>query len=433
MVPASVPNGAMQAFELTNPLSHRPTIRLATLAFCLWAGSVGSIELESLSRIGATAGDEFGYASLAIDGQLLVSAPGEANEAGAVYLFDCSSAPCLQQLRLAAPVAVANAEFGAALARSGDTLAIGAPGQGPGVVYIYTSPVAGTWNLQATLSASGGQVGDRFGTAVALAGNTLLVGADGDDQGRGTAYAFNRSGTVWALPTQLLAADGAAGDGFGAAVALDAGHALIGAPLEGESGTGAVFARGAAYLFERISPTTWAQPVKLLANLPAAGDAFGFAVALDSGLALVGAPFANLQSGRISIFQDIGVGWSATAELGSAFTQAGARLGWSLSVASDELLGGAPFAAVTPGANCGTVARFQRNPPLWTELDPLLIGRPQPGDLAGWSVLAGAPRYAVGRPGFLSTGQQHQGVLAWFDFAEQVFADDYENADPLCR
>lgn len=417
---------------IRNP--HRlPAGRFSAVLLGLAFGAAGAAELETLSRIGATAGDEFGYASLSDGSQLLVSAPGEAADAGAVYLFDCSSAPCLQQLRLAAPAAVANAEFGAALAWTTSTLAIGAPGQGAGVVYVYTSPVAGTWNLQATLSASGGQIGDRFGTAVALAGDTLLVGADGDDQGRGTAYAFNRSGSVWALPTQLLAGDGAAGDGFGAAVALDAGHALIGAPQEGESGPGAVFARGAAYLFERITPTAWAQPVKLLANTPMAGDAFGFSVALDSGLALVGAPFANLQAGSISVFEDIGVGWAATAELGSAFTPAGARLGWSLSLASNELLGGAPFAAATPGANCGTVARFSRNPPLWTELDPLLIALPQPGDLAGWSVSARTPRYALGRPGFLSSGQQHQGVLAWFDFAEQVFSDDYETADPLCR
>lgn len=426
-------NGAMKP---TTParLPTSPQVFGWLAAFsCAFAGSIAAAELESLHRIDATAGDEFGYASVSAGSQLLVAAPGEDADSGAVYAFDCSSVPCLQQLRLAPIVAVPNAEFGAALAMSGDTLAVGAPGQGPGAVYVYTRPAAGTWNLQATLTVAGGQVGDRFGTAVALAGDTLLVGADGDDQGRGTAYTFNRSGSVWALPTPLLAGDGAVGDGFGAAVALDANHALIGAPQEGESGPGAVFARGAGYLFERISPIAWAQPVKLLANFPASGDAFGFSVALSNGVALIGAPFANLQAGTISVFQDIGVGWSAIAEFGSVSTQAGARLGWSLALGSNELLAGAPFAAATPGANCGTVARFQHNPPVWTEIDPLLVAAPSPGDLSGWSVSAQAPRYALGRPGYLASGQQHQGVLAWFDFTEQVFSDDYETADPLCR
>ena len=192
-------------------------------------------------------------------------------------------------------------------------------------------------------------------------------------------------------------------------------------------------ADGAAYLFERVSASSWAAPVKLLATAPAAGDAFGFSVSLNNGLALVGAPFARAEAGMISVFTDIGVGWAATAELGSASTPAGARLGWSLSLGSTELLGGAPFAAATPGANCGTVARFSRDPPLWTEQPPLWISNPRPGDLSGWSVVTQAPRYAVGRPGFINSGPQHQGVLAWFDFAELMFADDYEIPDPLCR
>jgi hypothetical protein len=92
-----------------------------------------------------------------------------------------------------------------------------------------------TWTQQARLNALDGQAFSQFGTALALDGNTALVGAPTHQLdpsiGRiGVAYVFVRNGTVWTRRARLNANDGAANDYFGAAVALNGDTALIGAP-----------------------------------------------------------------------------------------------------------------------------------------------------------------------------------------------------------
>jgi len=395
-------------------------------------------ELTGVARIGAVPGDEFGYATVLDTERLVVAAPGESGRAGAVYIFDCNVTPCAQTARLAAPISIPNQAFGAALALSANTLAIGAPGSGSGAaqaggtVYVYTSSAPGNWALQATLLPTSVQVGDRFGSALALLNDTLLVGAEGDAQNRGAVYAFNRSGSIWTFPTQLLAADGVANDGFGAAVALSASHALVGAPFAGDVGVGAIYAHGAAYVFDRVTPSSWSLATVLLAQTPQVGDGFGFSVALNASQALVAAPFAGLEAGRISVFDDLGVGWAASAEISSVTATAGTRLGWSLALNGATLIAGAPFQALVPGANCGSVVRFEHTT-AWTEGAPLTLRSPSPGDLGGWSAAGFGLRYAVGRPGFDQASSQHQGQVAWFDFAEQLFTDAFELTDPLCQ
>ena len=60
-------------------------------------------------------------------------------------------------------------------------------------------------------TASDGAVGDSFGYSVALDGDTVLVGAYGDDSSPGSAYIFTRSGTTWTQQAKLTASDGASG------------------------------------------------------------------------------------------------------------------------------------------------------------------------------------------------------------------------------
>jgi hypothetical protein len=145
-----------------------------------------------------------------------------------------------------------------------------------------------TWTQQAKLTAGDGAAFDHFGTSVALAGDTALVGASGSDdlgQDAGAAYAFVRSGATWTQQTKLTAADGEGGNAFGAAVALVDDTALIGSPFDSPVGA----ASGSTYVFAR-SGTTWTQQTKLAATDGSAVDFFGTSVALSAGLALSGAP-----------------------------------------------------------------------------------------------------------------------------------------------
>ena len=134
-----------------------------------------------------------------------------------------------------------------------------------------------------------GAAGDYFGVSVALSGDTALVGAYWDDVGantnQGSAYVFTRSGTTWSPQQQLTASDGAAGDYFGVSVALSGDTALVGAYHDD---VGANTWQGSAYVFTR-SGTTWSPQQQLTASDGAAGDCFGWSVALSGDTALVGA------------------------------------------------------------------------------------------------------------------------------------------------
>jgi hypothetical protein len=110
---------------------------------------------------------------------------------------------------------------------------------------------AGVWTRQANLSASDGETGDEFAYGVALDGDTVIIGAFGDgDNGSesGSAYVFTRTDGTWSQRVKLLPADGATEDYFGQSVAFDGDTALIGAGGDDDNGTDA----GSAYVFRLI-------------------------------------------------------------------------------------------------------------------------------------------------------------------------------------
>jgi hypothetical protein len=147
-----------------------------------------------------------------------------------------------EQAQLSASDAVAGDGFGWAVSLSGDTAFVGAAGNfatGTGAAYVYVR--SGTlWTQQAKLTASDGVPGDQFSYSVSLSGDTALVGAEGKTGSAGAAYLYLRSGTVWTRQAKLTASDGVAGDQFGFAVALSGDTALLGAPFQAGS-TGAVY------------------------------------------------------------------------------------------------------------------------------------------------------------------------------------------------
>ena len=106
--------------------------------------------------------------------------------------------------KLTASDGAANDEFGISVAVSGGTIVVGAPvdesDEGSAYVFVKRSrPLAGlTVTAPAKLTASDGAANDEFGTAVAVDGDTIVVGAPGDDSGKGSGYVFVKPGTGWA-------------------------------------------------------------------------------------------------------------------------------------------------------------------------------------------------------------------------------------------
>ena len=179
-----------------------------------------------------------------------------------------------------------------------------------GAAYVFVRS-GGVWTQQAYLKASNTDAGDFFGRAVAVAGDTVVVGgygeasnetgttgtgADNSASGSGAAYVFVRSGGTWTQEAYLKASNTDAFDEFGVAVAVAGDTVVVGAFWEdsnetGTTGTGAdnsAIDSGAAYVFVR-SGGLWTQEVYLKASNTEANDFFGCAVAVDGDTIVVGA------------------------------------------------------------------------------------------------------------------------------------------------
>jgi hypothetical protein len=143
-----------------------------------------------------------------------------------------------------------------------------------------------SWSVVEKLMASDGAAGDRFGASVALLGDVALVGAPARDASggladAGAAYLFRRVGGAW---TEVARADGTTtAEAFGESVAVSATHALVGVRRDDAAATDA----GAAVVFDLA--TDLAAGARFLSPLADGNDQFGIAVALDGDTALVGA------------------------------------------------------------------------------------------------------------------------------------------------
>ena len=137
--------------------------------------------------------------------------------------------------------------FGISVAVDEDTIVVGAQGDesDQGAAYVYTKPNTGwvTTSTAAKLTASDGAANDEFGESVAVSGNTVVVGAEGDDSDQGAAYVYTKPADGWVTTStgaKLTASDGVADDEFGNAVAVDGDTVVVGAE-EDDAGEGAAY------------------------------------------------------------------------------------------------------------------------------------------------------------------------------------------------
>ncbi len=356
-------------------------------------------------------GDTFGAAIALSDDTLVVGAPGEdsaatgvngngsnnsAHDAGAVYVFAWNGTTWAQQAYLKPSHSDPTDLFGTSVTLSGDTLAVGAPGEGSaatgvngnassngasgsGAVYVFVRNGA-TWTQQAYLKASNTGGGDAFGHSVSLDGDTLVVGAAAEDsaasgvngnpnndsaEDSGAVYVFARNGTMWTQQAYLKASNADAGDYFGVAVSLSGETAVVGAVAEDSTATGvngnenneSAENSGAAYVFVR-NGTTWSQQSYLKASNTGPSDHFGASVSIASHTILVGAPFEDSSAvgvngdqennsangaGAAYVFTWNGSKWNQQAYLKESNTDAGDAFGTSVSVQGDTAVVGAPF------------------------------------------------------------------------------------------
>jgi hypothetical protein len=233
------------------------------------------------------------------------------------------------------------ASFGYSAALEGDTAVIGAYLDDPnglvdaGSVYVFVRS-AGTWTQQAKLTAADAAPGDNFGWSVAIDGDTLAIGAPGDDASRGSVYVFVRSGETWMPEAKLVPPNGAAGDRFGSELAIDAGTLVIGADYDDLPGKADA---GSAYVFVR-SGGAWTWQATLIAQDGAAGDHFGDALAIEGDTAFVGAWYDDTRTGAVYVFTRAAGQWTQQAKLRGNDSTPWGYFGTSIAVRQGTLIVG---------------------------------------------------------------------------------------------
>ncbi len=290
--------------------------------------------------------DRFGHV-VAISGDVAVvgspmnddACPGNIFcDSGSAYVFRFENGSWTEQQTL---IAFDDAErdfYGRSVSVSGDVIVIGAPWQdevcggspgcNAGAVYVYRF-TGKSWELDQKLMASDADWIDEFGLAVSVSGNTILVGAHGDnDDGfnSGSAYIFQYDGESWVETKKLTASDAQEGDEFGLGVSISGSVAIIGAGLDDTACPEDILCNsGSAYVF-RFNGKQWVEEQKLEAPDMALGDQFGRSVSIDGDAAVVGSRWnddlcpedPNCNSGAAYLFRfgsPEAIGWSLQQKL----------------------------------------------------------------------------------------------------------------------
>lgn len=350
----------------------------------------------------------------------VVGADGDDNErgvdVGAAYVHVRSGGAWTQQAKLVPSDGSPGDAFGFAVALDGDTAVIGAPqaGGGVGAAYVYVRS-GSTWSLQKRLAPSDGIPGGYFGFSVSISGDTIVVGAVGDDdrgEGSGSAYVFTRSAGVWSQQQKLTATDGAALDSFGFSVWVNVDTAVISAFGDDDRGLDA----GAVYVFTRTG-VTWSPQQKLVAADGAAYDGFGYACVVKGSTLAVSAPYDDTPSGSdagsVYTFVRSGSTWIPEARLTPNDAHASAYFGLGLGMDGDRLVAGATGARAG-GIPTGAGYVFSRETGPWRQTSRLLAPDGKAGDELGvFAALYGATALLGGT----QSSQSSPGLALLFDTA----------------
>lgn len=259
---------------------------------------------------------------------------------GAVYVFKRSGAGWVEQAKLVGSQAGFEDCMGRSVAIEGDVLVAGAPDcdfncQDTGSAYVFRRN-GDTWAEEAILVPSGSTSCDRFGGAVAISGERIVVGAP-SPYGLGHAYVFHWTGSGWSEEGELIGSDTAAEDGFASRVDIASDLLIAGAPLDDAPANDS----GSAYVFRRTG-VSWSEESALTLGAPAGNEGFGTSVAVLTGdQVAVGAPRDGV-SGSVSVFvRDAGI-WVEQTKLVASDAGAYGRLGSALAASTGLLLVGNP-------------------------------------------------------------------------------------------
>ena len=418
----------MEDFRMSRLVAARLLILLVMGIFFGVVGSVpawGQCEFAKLVAEDGGEGDYFGI-DVAVDGDVAVVGAMFGNDndtdTGAAYVFRFDGEAWNQEQKLLADDGAEGDRFGYAVAVSGNVVVVGAydnddNGITSGSAYVFRFDES-SWVQEDMLLPDDGLEYQYFGWSVAISGDVAVIGAFGDDDNgndAGAAYVFRFDESSWVQEQKLLADDGWMGDNFGYSVAIDGAAAVIGAYLDCDSGTYS----GSAYVF-RFDQSSWIQEQKLLADDGAAGDRFGNSVAIAANAVVIGAVQADApgtDSGSAYVFRYVDSSWGQEQKLLPADGAEGDRFGYSVAVIGDT----AVIGAIYDEDETGSAYVFRFVDPEWIEQAKLSASDGAVDDrfgvsaaLCGDTAVIGAYRY----------GEDDSGAAYVFDLAGEDCNDN---------
>ena len=325
--------------------------------------------------------DAFGYAVDISGNTLIVGAPDKDN--GEACIFVRQGDAWIEQARIKAPQPNPGGWFGGAVCIDGDTAVVGARSvfshphvfaDGSGVVYIYERE-GKNFLLKQKLRPKNLKKAERFGFAVDLSGDTLVVGAPwGDGAGVGTVYAYVRGEQEFQLQ-RIFFGDGGR-DGFGWSVAIDRDTIVVGAPFKDmfvrEDGAAAIYVREGKY---------WEREARIWAKDGSGAEHFGWSVAISKNRVIIGSPNTEGSTpGAAYIFRRNEDEWTQELRLNASKKEIGANFGFAVDIDINRAVVGAPLQH-SVGKDAGAVYSYLREGNTWTEKTRFVPKRVVPGEL----------------------------------------------------
>lgn len=350
-------------------MSLTKCVLLGALAVCADPGlcrTLAQCEQAKLTASDAAGNQRLGR-SVSVSGDYAVVTRGAG---GSVYVFHNEGTQWVEQMRIdgfLGPVAIFGDRF--VIGDAGDDEA----GANAGAVHVFRRDGT-SWVPDVKLTASDADPGDVFGRSVALEGNTLVVGAPGDDDNAGEAgavYVLVWDGISWTEQQKLTSSDSASLDLLGSSVSVS-GDVLIAAAPQIHP----IDSPGKAYIFRRIG-SSWNEEFKAFAAEPQIFEWFASSVAISGDVAVVGVPaFGSdedpTRPGSAYVYAYDGNTWVEETVLTSGESSIfDDFFGNSVAMTGDVLVVGAPQGDQASTTGTGTAHVFQRIGSAWRAVGKL--------------------------------------------------------------
>ncbi|SEJ43417.1 Por secretion system C-terminal sorting domain-containing protein [Dyadobacter koreensis] len=329
-------------------------------------------KLEPTTRV---PGASFGF-SVSMDGNFAIvgaykeniyNSTGALLMAGAAYIFERNWGATNNwgQVRRLGPEYPEYNEFGRFVSINGQTAVVGAfyeeldnssPKAGSAFIFEKDLYSYNNWGILKKITNPVRRSDDKFGSAVAVDGENIIVGAIGESRdsedtffvkSAGAAHFFSKNhGGVnnWGHIQKITASTGARASKYGSSVSVSGSFAIVGAVGESKDSTGQFIKdyAGAAYiLYDDFG--NWRQVKKIVAPDRQSVDNFGAAVSISGNYAVVSSIWQNNGEGAVYIFKKDQGGldnWGFVKKVVASVPTRDDWFGYSVGISGDNLVVG---------------------------------------------------------------------------------------------